>query len=45
MGVSSSLIAAGATFSGLIFMTAEMNSRPVKQRAMSPSNKRKDSEK
>jgi NhaP-type Na+/H+ or K+/H+ antiporter len=45
MGVSSSLIAAGATFSGLIFMTAEMNPRPAKQRAIGPSNKRRGSDK
>ncbi|MGC2077389.1 MAG: hypothetical protein WA728_15395 [Xanthobacteraceae bacterium] len=43
MGVSSSLIAAGATFSGLIFKTVEMNSPPAKRRAINPSNKRRDS--
>jgi hypothetical protein len=45
MGVSSSLIAAGATFSGLIFTTAELTSRPAKRRAISPPDKRRDSEK
>jgi hypothetical protein len=44
MGISSSLIAAGATLSGIIFMTAEMNAPAAKQRAISPPRKRKDSE-
>jgi NhaP-type Na+/H+ or K+/H+ antiporter len=44
MGVCSSLIAAGATLSGLIFMTAEMNATPAKRRAVSPPRKRKDSD-
>jgi hypothetical protein len=43
MGVSSSLIAAGATLSGFIFTTIEINSPPAKHRAISPPDKRRDS--
>jgi hypothetical protein len=40
MGVSSFLIAAGATLSGLLFTTVEINSSPAKRRAISPPDKR-----
>ena len=39
------LIAAGATLSGLIFTTVEINSPPAKRRIISPPDKRGDSEK
>jgi hypothetical protein len=45
MGVSSFLIAAGATLSGLIFTTVEINSPHAKRPAISPPDKRRDSEK
>jgi hypothetical protein len=45
IGVSSFLIAAGATLSGLIFTTVEINSPPAKRRIISPPDKRGDSEK
>jgi hypothetical protein len=45
VGVSSFLIAAGATLSGLIFTTIEINSPPAKGRAISPPDERRDSEK
>jgi hypothetical protein len=40
MGVSSFLIAAGATLSGLLFTTVEINSSSAKRRAISPPDKR-----
>jgi hypothetical protein len=43
VGVSSFLIAAGATISGLIFTTIEINSPRAKQRAISSPDKRSDS--
>jgi NhaP-type Na+/H+ or K+/H+ antiporter len=43
MGFSSFLIAAGATLSGLIFTTIEINSPLAKQRATSSPDKRRDS--
>src|SRR5262249_58348963 len=42
IGVSSFLIAAGATLSGLLFTTVEMNSPPAKRRAISSPDKRRD---
>lgn len=42
LGVSTSLIAAGATLSGFIFTTIELNSPPAKPRAVSLPDKRKD---
>jgi hypothetical protein len=43
VGASSFLIAAGATLSGLIFTTVEINSPLPKQRAISSPDKRRDS--
>jgi hypothetical protein len=45
LGGSSSLIAAGATVSGFIFTTTEINSPPAKRRAINPPDDRRDSEK
>jgi hypothetical protein len=42
IGVSSFLIAAGATLSGLLFTTVEINSPPAKRRAISSPDKRRD---
>jgi membrane protein implicated in regulation of membrane protease activity len=45
MGVCAFLIAAGATLTGLVFTTNEINSPLAKQRAVSPRDERRDSEK
>jgi hypothetical protein len=45
IGVSSSLIATGATLSGFIFTAIEMNAPPAKRRAIRPPDKREDSRK
>jgi NhaP-type Na+/H+ or K+/H+ antiporter len=45
IGVSSSMIAAGATLSGFIFSAIEMNAPPAKRRAIRPLDKREDSRK